>query len=207
MQRSRKCTHCKREKRKEMGRQSQLLASPHLSLLLHCLWFIRGGYDGWPGQGLGMAFWQEVERRRAKDQSVTVVVALWFTVSACCPFNSGHRKSNTIRILPCRVRYISSYVFWVFLYRKRKEKTAAVMSRLKGERRKKGKIAFSGHLEALVAQRNLIIVLFYTWWSVKWCGSGLPLAHSVFPSTTGLDYISVHSLTHLLPCAPFPADG
>lgn len=127
----------------------------------------KGGYDGWPGQGLGMAFWQEVERRRAKDQSVTVVVALWITVSACCPFSSGHRKSNTIRILPCRVRYISSYVFWVFLYRKRKGKTAAVMSRLKGERRKKGKIAFSGHLEALVAQRNLIIVLFYTWWSVK----------------------------------------
>lgn len=46
-----------------------------------------------------MAFWQEVERRRAKDQSVTVIVALWFTVSACCPFSSGHRKSNTIYYL------------------------------------------------------------------------------------------------------------
>lgn len=195
------------EREKKKNGEAEPIACKPSSLSSTPLSLIHKGYDGWPGQGLGMAFWQEVERGRAKDQSVTVVVALWFTVSACCPFNSGHRKSNTISILPCRVRYITSYVFWVFLYRKRKEKTAAVMSRLKGERRKKGKIAFSGHLEALVAQRNLIIVLFYTWWSVKWCGSGLPLVHSVFPSTTGPDYISVHSLTHLLPCAPFPADG
>lgn len=35
----------------------------------------------------------------------------------------------------------------------------------------------------------------------------LLLALSVFPSTTGLDYITLHSLTPPLPRAALPADG
>lgn len=64
--------------------------------------------------------------------------------------------------------------------------------------------ATSGHLGALVAQR-----IPFTFLSCA-LSRGLVAARCFsppFPSATGLDYITMHSLTHLLPCASFPADG
>lgn len=123
-----------------MGRQCQVLISPCLSLLLlQCLWFIRGMMAG-QGRGQVWRFGRGRKRGRAGDWFVIAVLALWFTVSACSPFNSGHRKSNTIHISGCHVRFISSYVSWVFLYRKRKGKAAVVMPCLKrwGQKREVG---------------------------------------------------------------------
>lgn len=120
-----------------MGRQCQVLISPCLSLLLlQCLWFIRGMMAG-QGRGQVWRFGRGRKRGRAGDWFVIAVLALWFTVSACSPFNSGHRKSNTIHISGCHVRFISSYVSWVFLYRKRKGKAAVVMPCLKRWGRKR----------------------------------------------------------------------
>lgn len=196
-----KCTDCRRERKEKMGRQSQVLISPCLTLLLlHYLWFIRGVMAG-QGKGQVWRFGRRRERGRAGDWFV-IVVFCGFTVSACSPFNSGHRQSNTIRISARHVRYISSCVPWVFLYRKRKGK-AAVMSCLKRWKKGERENATLGHLGALVAQR--ISLLFSLLCQEMWIW--LLLALSVFPSTTGLDYITMHSLTHLLPCAPFPADG
>ena len=60
-----KCTDCRGEREREggkWGRQSQVLISPFLSTSVPVS-LIHKGYDGWPGQGPGMAFWQEEEKR------------------------------------------------------------------------------------------------------------------------------------------------
>lgn len=148
------------------------------------------------GQGKDQVwrFGRRKKRGRAGDWFVIVVLAVWCTVSACCPFNSGHRKSNTIRISACHVQYISSYVSWVILYRKRKGKAAVVMSCLKKWRQEGKKKCHRRPLGGTGGTTNS----FYL---------SLQTRDVVLCSTTGLDYITTHSLTHLLPCAPIPADG
>lgn len=195
---------CRREKGEKTGRQSQVLITPCLSLLLlQCLWFIRG-YDGWAGcRGQVWHLGRRRERGRAGDWFVIVVLALWCTVSACSPFNSGHRKSNTIPTSACNASAPMSLELF-FIETKKQQ-----LSCLKRWRKERG--GGRCHLRPLggtSGTKNLFTFLSSTFCQemLIWLPLSLSLSPS-FPSTTGLDYITMHSLTHLLPCAPVPADG
>lgn len=130
------------------------------------------------------------------------------TVSACSPFNSSHRKSNTIHISACRVQYISSYVCSFSLWKEKGESSSCHVM-FENPKKKGGEnMSHQATWGRWCHNHSFLLLLSCTLWSLKRRRSGycsLPL--SVFSSFTALDYITMHSLTHLLPSAPFPADG
>lgn len=161
-------------------------------LLLQCLWFI-GGMMAGQGKGQLWRFGRRSKQGKAGDWFVIVVLCGLLCQQAAL-LTAVIEKSNTVHISACHVPFISSYVSWVFLYRKRKEEAAVVMSGLKRWRKESGGNATSSHLGALVAQR------ISSYFPLALRDVDLVAAHclSIFPFTTGLDYITMHSLTHLL---------
>ena len=110
-----------------------------------------------------MAFWQEVEAREGWGL-ICNHHPLCFTVSAESPFNSGHRKSNTIHISACHVRFISPWVSSVSLDRKRKEEPAAAIAGL--QREKRGKKFHFRPLGGTVSTKNRFIFSCGYWGDV-----------------------------------------
>lgn len=127
------------ERKEKIGRQSQVLVSPCLSLLLlQSVWFIR---DVMAGQGKSQVwcFGRRKEKGMAGDWFVIAVLAVWYTVSACSPFNSSHRKSNTIHISACRSWYISFYVCSFSLWKEKGESSSCHVMFEKAEKKGRGK--------------------------------------------------------------------
>lgn len=171
-------------------------------LLLQCLWFI-GGMMAGQGKGQLWRFGRRSKQGKAGDWFVIVVLCGLLCQQAAL-LTAVIEKSNSIHISACHVPFISSYVSWVFLYRKRKEEAAVVMSGLKRWRKESGGNATSSHLGALVAQR---ISSYFPLALSQRCGSGcrsLSLHLSVHHRFGLYNYAFINTSSA---CAHFPADG
>lgn len=193
-------TAVEREWKEKIG---EAVPSACLSLLLlQCLWFIRGMMAG-QAKGQLWRFGRRSKQGKAGD---------WFVIVILCGLlcqQAAHLTAVIEKAIPsiykpvtCHSSAPMSLEFSFIEREKRKQQLSCQV--WKGEERRVGEVPPQATWGHWWHKESLYISLLHLVRDVD-----LVATHclSIFPFTTGLDYITMHSLTHLLPCAHFPADG